>query len=276
MTKNIFLIPILAAYLFSCSTKPIANSGTDTNSDRAIASGPTGEHNRLQPFTSDGCSRFFDGIPWSNDTLWRPCCVVHDISYWKGGTAEERKSADLNLRACVRKVAGPVMAEIIYRGVRLGGYQGLPTTWRWGYGWVMDRGYSALAGDEQTQVQNLQALIPKDLRQVKIESPPVVPVRPSLSGDYCYDAAIKNIEATVGRRVDVKSYKSTVRAKTFGYVRAFRILTNLCPQPIEYSFNILTSTACRTPMNELLARGEIRMSQLKWPAGCSPGDGIGH
>lgn len=26
-------------------------------------------------------------------------------------------------------------------GVRVGGVAGFPTTWRWGYGWVMNRGY---------------------------------------------------------------------------------------------------------------------------------------
>ena len=95
---------------------------------------------------------------------WEPCCIEHDRHYHagpgNGSTAEEsfeaRKQADLALQACVIETGHTratelsveydvspgtvdtlyaVIAELMYRAVRLGGVpcSGLP--WRWGYGW---------------------------------------------------------------------------------------------------------------------------------------------
>jgi hypothetical protein len=95
---------------------------------------------------------------------WEDCCIAHDRRYHTGGpgkvTASEsfrlRREADLELQACVLKTGvqrAPllsreyglsvdqvamfydVVAELMYRAVRIGGVpcSGLP--WRWGYGW---------------------------------------------------------------------------------------------------------------------------------------------
>ena len=95
---------------------------------------------------------------------WEDCCIAHDRHYHRGGrgrvTAAEsfqlRREADLELQACViatgvqrapvlgreyglsvEQVAAlyDVIAELMYRAVRIGGVpcSGLP--WRWGYGW---------------------------------------------------------------------------------------------------------------------------------------------
>jgi len=95
---------------------------------------------------------------------WEDCCIEHDRHYHagpgNGATAEEsfeaRKQADLALQACVVEtgqtraqalsaeygvspgsvdILYAVIAELMYRAVRLGGVpcSGLP--WRWGYGW---------------------------------------------------------------------------------------------------------------------------------------------
>ncbi len=79
------------------------------------------------PFTTDGCSI------WP-DSTWVDCCVEHDFRYWCGGTWEERRRADRELRECVEQHA-PMWATPMYLGVRLGGAPWNPVPWRWGYGW---------------------------------------------------------------------------------------------------------------------------------------------
>ena len=85
------------------------------------------------PFTTDGCSVCPDGT-------WQKCCVDHDKWYWCGGSAEDRKTADGELRACVARESENI-GRVMWVGVRLGGVPWLPFPWRWGYGWPWPRGY---------------------------------------------------------------------------------------------------------------------------------------
>lgn len=86
------------------------------------------------PFSTDGCSRWFD-------ESWVSCCVVHDITYWCGGSDEDRKEADQIIKQCANQKASFV-GVIMYPGIRVGGSPWLPTPWRWGYGWKQwPRGY---------------------------------------------------------------------------------------------------------------------------------------
>jgi len=78
-------------------------------------------------FTTDGCTRWFDGS-------WASCCIVHDISYWCGGSEQERNEADRELKQCVNRKMN-MMGNIMYAVVDIGGHPWLPTPWRWGYGW---------------------------------------------------------------------------------------------------------------------------------------------
>jgi hypothetical protein len=79
-------------------------------------------------FVSDGCSCWPDGE-------WLPCCVAHDLAYWRGGTRRERLAADQAMKACVARQGRAVLSHIMYVGVRLGGVWWLPTPFRWGFGW---------------------------------------------------------------------------------------------------------------------------------------------
>lgn len=108
----------------------------------------------LRPFTSDGCSAFPDGTITQNE-LWLKCCTAHDHAYWKGGTYEERKSADLRLRSCVASVGEKEIALLMLAGVRVGGSPYFPTTFRWGYGWPYPKFYGELTAEELQQVENL-------------------------------------------------------------------------------------------------------------------------
>ncbi len=107
----------------------------------------------LKPFQSDGCSAFPDGSLRQNK-LWLRCCKLHDYAYWKGGTYDERLTADQELKACVEKVGEPSIAAIMLAGVRVGGAPYLPTAFRWGYGWPYPRLYGVLNDAEQLQVHN--------------------------------------------------------------------------------------------------------------------------
>lgn len=106
----------------------------------------------LKLFTSDGCSAFPDGTP-QQQALWLNCCIKHDFSYWKGGTYDERLTADLALEQCVTNIGEPNVARLMLAGVRVGGSPYWPTTYRWGYGWSYPRGYKALTFTEQQQVK---------------------------------------------------------------------------------------------------------------------------
>lgn len=110
----------------------------------------------LQPFTSDGCSRFPNGTPWQNE-LWLACCTAHDRAYWKGGTYQERLDADRELEACVARVGEPEVALLMLAGVRVGGSPFFPTTFRWGYGWPYPRYYGPLTDEELEQLEALES-----------------------------------------------------------------------------------------------------------------------
>lgn len=120
----------------------------------------------LTPFHSDGCSRFPDGTP-TQPTLWRDCCVAHDLAYWQGGSRQQRLAADRQLRVCVSERAGAALGELMYSGVRLGGSPRWPTSYRWGFGWRPPRPYGPLSTTERQQVrQRLQGLNRSEMQQV--------------------------------------------------------------------------------------------------------------
>jgi len=91
-----------------------------------------------RPFTTDGCT-------WSPAGSWTECCVEHDMAYWCGGSARMREAADQALRSCVTDHGYPLLAIVMYAGVRIGGVGWIPTPWRWGYGYPWPRGAPAPA-----------------------------------------------------------------------------------------------------------------------------------
>jgi len=122
-----------------------------------LASCQTSANTHISPFTTDGCSDFPDGTPAHRD-LWQKCCIAHDVKYWAGGNYEERLNADLELRACVRSVGEPAIADLMLAGVRVGGSPWWPTRFRWGYGWPYTRGYAPLTSEELEQVRKQKGI----------------------------------------------------------------------------------------------------------------------
>lgn len=108
----------------------------------------------LKPFTSDGCSAFPDGT-FKQKELWLACCTEHDRAYWKGGTYQQRLTADEALQLCVEKVGEPQIAALMMAGVRVGGTPYFPTSFRWGYGWSYPKWYGELTPAELKQVKAL-------------------------------------------------------------------------------------------------------------------------
>ncbi len=98
------------------------------------------------PFTTDGCSCVPDGY-------WAECCVAHDIAYWCGGSAADRRRADAAFGECVSDHAGAALGFIMRSGVRVGGIPWQPAGYRWGYGWDGIIGYeevgSGLSGADE-------------------------------------------------------------------------------------------------------------------------------
>jgi len=107
----------------------------------------------LRLFTTDGCSAFPDGTS-EQRSLWAECCIRHDLAYWMGGTSDERKQADQELKVCVAQVGEPDIAKLMLAGVRVGGHPYWPTPFRWGYGWPYPRSYGLLSESEKQQVKD--------------------------------------------------------------------------------------------------------------------------
>lgn len=108
---------------------------------------------QLNPFQSDGCSRWPDGSIFDS-TLWKNCCFEHDVHYWMGGTEEERLAADEGLRQCVGNKVHMMAGWVMYSGVRIGGDASYETPYRWGYGWNYQRGYGRLTLFEKKMAEN--------------------------------------------------------------------------------------------------------------------------
>lgn len=91
----------------------------------------------LAPFSTDGCSRFPNGLGQGE---WLNCCELHDIAYWAGvGEASAKEVADHDLHLCLKEQDRDFLSWLIPFGVRAA--EGInftslvKTPFRWGYGW---------------------------------------------------------------------------------------------------------------------------------------------
>lgn len=220
---------------------------------------PSSEHtpdNRLTPFTTDGCSKFPDGTPWADPQKWQHCCIYHDLAYWSGGSIEQRLEADQNLRSCVAKTGERVIADAMFIGVRAGGEATLPTSWRWGYGWAIPRGYLELSEGEKKQVAQMA---PADPLQIPIAAAPVIPKRETLTGDYCLDEAIMKMRSRFGSHFTILDYQWSEAFAPEGISRKYEITTNICSENAVFEFLQLKKDACTTPSSELHYRAQTRL-----------------
>lgn len=230
---------------------------------------PQPVNNRLRPFTSDGCSRFFDGVPGYDSRLWVTCCIQHDVAYWQGGTEDERRSADNQLRRCVADKAGATVGELMYLGVRLGGSNALPTSWHWGYGWTTPRPYAPLTEGEKSQVALMSEAIPTDLSQQITRAEPLVKTRESVTGDYCVDLAVEHIQRTENRPFELGHMAESVTEFKFSATKVLEVRTAWCELPYRFTFKLLDRNGCVPGRNELTARAIVRLMKIEPPPFCS-------
>jgi hypothetical protein len=116
---------------------------------------PSARASVLAPFETDYCTNYPEGTPKHPD-LWKDCCLVHDMTFWAGGTKQNRLDADHALRSCIENVGAPEQARIMYFAVRAGSYSPIKyPKGKWNNGWD-DRG-------------DFQALTPEDIKLIKTE-----------------------------------------------------------------------------------------------------------
>lgn len=115
----------------------------------------------LKPFTTDYCSEWPDG-KFTDPKQWANCCLTHDMSYWVGGTKDDRDAADKELKKCVSEVSDSINGFLMYIGVRMGGTPG-NASYAWGYGWTKDRDYFDLSEREAEMAKEL--LLKSDLNK---------------------------------------------------------------------------------------------------------------
>jgi hypothetical protein len=110
----------------------------------------------IAPFATDGCTMFPDRAP-DGGADWCSCCVAHDLAYWRGGSAGERRQADAVFEACVRRSANSgLLAALMFAAVRISGGPYFNTSFRWGYGWPYYRPYGALTAEEAAAADALE------------------------------------------------------------------------------------------------------------------------
>ncbi|MBY0385610.1 hypothetical protein K2X05_10685 [bacterium] len=95
-----------------------------------------------------------------------------------------------------------------------------------------------------------------------------MPERASLTGNYCLDASVQQIELSLGRPFQILSQKQWTEETSAGWFRYITVQTDGCAEPFEFSFHLLRKNACETPMNEFVARGRIRIRKLVIPKNC--------
>jgi hypothetical protein len=135
---------VAASILLSCATTPRDPEAPTTAEVPVVEAAHAWCEQQGQPagppsrsFATDGCTGWPDG-----DLV--QCCVEHDIAYWCGGTADQRRTADELFRDCAREQS-PAQSGLVYYTVRVWGVPWLPTSWRWGYGHAFGGGYASSA-----------------------------------------------------------------------------------------------------------------------------------
>ena len=138
--KKIFII-------ISCAQLPTSRKSISSFTNKPL-------NQQVSPFLSDGCSFWPEGTK-RNKTKWIKCCILHDLKYWAGGTKAQRNKADTELKSCVEKVQGSIIAELMKDGTQVGGSPQFKTSFRWGYGWNYTRGYLSLTKKEKSYLKKI-------------------------------------------------------------------------------------------------------------------------
>ncbi len=99
----------------------------------------------LDPFETDGCTFIIDRPIFSKKKSFKPCCYLHDISYWIGGSKKQRKTSDKELKKCIKKESNGFYGSLFYLGVRTGHLSPIKSRFQWGWG-RKDKDFSTPSG----------------------------------------------------------------------------------------------------------------------------------
>lgn len=189
--------------------------------------------NTLRPFTTDGCSQ-------SDDGNWKHCCVAHDIWYWKGGTWDQKKAADLQLKACMKEAgATESLAQQYYIVTRVAGAFLQKTKYRWGNGWRYLRGLTPWSENELSQIQRLEPTL-EEAMKLKLDGSPGEPAYlPTVTGNLCMDVGIYEI-LEAAKKFGEKQIvvDRLVEALELGGNTVYRIGIKNCKKAIELPLRV--------------------------------------
>jgi hypothetical protein len=135
--RTIFLIILLnvgiVSLIFPRYQHPVSEADRSAAYEYARSKGDT-----LPPyaFATDGCTLFPDRLPLHD---LRAICVTHDIRYWLGGTAEERREVDLAFKDAITHTGpfGKPLSNLMFMSVRAFGDSALARLHNanWGFGY---------------------------------------------------------------------------------------------------------------------------------------------
>lgn len=104
-----------------------------------------------RPFITDGCTGWIDGTRKYN---WSHCCQKHDLQMWAGGSKENRKKADHELKSCIKEASNGFHAWVMGAGVFIGGLSPIKIeSKKWGNAWGKNAGYFTL---DEEQIRMLE------------------------------------------------------------------------------------------------------------------------
>ena len=111
------------------------------------------EQNEIsRPFITDGCTGWIDG---TRNYDWSHCCQKHDLQMWAGGSKENRKAADRELKQCIKSNSNGFHAFVMATGVWIGSLSPIKIeSKKWGNAWGKNAGYFTLSEEEILMLEN--------------------------------------------------------------------------------------------------------------------------
>lgn len=222
--------------------------------DRQLASvsdslTPSDLLNKLKPFSSDGCPRIATNVSYPQEDQWKLCCVEHDRAYWKGGTQEDRNKADSDLHACITQRGYSEAARLVYYTVRAA--QKNPNGSRWGYGWVLPRGFSSHTENEMNEIKKMDAEVPGDLSRIPTSLQHEKNKNESLTGNRCVDASLTLLQRDLNKNITPTQIYLESKSLVIGYEDSIKISTRECSFPYIFRYHLKGKKDCTNKMAPL-------------------------
>lgn len=99
----------------------------------------------LEAFQTDYCTGYPEGT-LDRPTIWKHCCLEHDLYFWAGGNHDDRKVSDLLLKECIEETGEEFQAKLIYWAVTAGSYSPIKfSNKKWNYGWSERKEFKKLS-----------------------------------------------------------------------------------------------------------------------------------